>query len=156
MLLEQGATFVALNETLDLNRDAEFYFLKPIDINKEASPPKLEKIIPENAKRIYKKMVGDSEHWLVDGELKKVYKQEKTQSIQAKILNILYEQIGNGWIPHSTFISATGWNENEYWGSDNEKMGRMRQLLRHLRKHLNVKIIFSKDFGIKFPEDIVK
>jgi hypothetical protein len=37
MLFECGATFVAMNEILDLNREAEFYLLKPIEIS-EAKP----------------------------------------------------------------------------------------------------------------------
>jgi hypothetical protein len=153
MLLERGAIFVALNETLDLNHDAEFYFLKPIDIKEEASPPKPEKIIPANARRIYKKVVGDSEHWLVDGELKKIYK--RTDCAQSIILNILYAQIGNGWIRHQIFMNATGWYDEVYWGVEETRIGKMQQLLRHLRRHLKVKIIFSKKDGIRFSEEVV-
>jgi hypothetical protein len=53
-------------------------------------------------------------------------------------------------------MNMSGWNEEEYWGMEDEKIGRMQQLLRHLRKHLNVKIIFSKEHGVKLSEELVK
>ncbi|MDD5699547.1 MAG: hypothetical protein PHH77_13115 [Victivallaceae bacterium] len=105
---------------------------------------------------IRKETDGESEKWYVDGKLKKTYKQKNMRCIQSKILNILYDQIGNGWIPHQTFENTTGWNKKEYWGTKDVKSGRMQQLLRHLRKHLNVKIIFSKEHGIRFSEEVVK
>ena len=92
----------------------------------------------------------------MNGELRKVYSRENKYSIQSKVLNILYDQIGNGWVPHQTFLNISGWTEEEYWGAKGKKIGRMRQLLRHLRKHLGVNIIFSKAFGMKFAEEVVK
>jgi len=47
MLLERGATFIPMNETLDLNREAEFYFLKPIIIN-ETRPEESSEEEPQN------------------------------------------------------------------------------------------------------------
>jgi hypothetical protein len=97
-----------------------------------------------------------TEKWYVDGELKKVYGPKKRNCMQSKILNILYNQIGNGWIPHETFINATGKDEKEYFGLKNIKPGYMQQQLRFLRKHLGIKIIFDSACGIKFPDEVVK
>ncbi|MDD5698882.1 MAG: hypothetical protein PHH77_09735 [Victivallaceae bacterium] len=95
-----------------------------------------------------------TEKWYVDGELKKVYGPKKKNCIQSKILNILYNQIGNGWIPHQTFINAIGWNESKYFTSTHDKPGCMQQQLRCLRKHLGVKIIFNKTYGVKFSDEL--
>jgi hypothetical protein len=105
---------------------------------------------------IHKKVDGESEKWYVDGKLKKVYGPKKKHSIQSKILNILYDQIGNGWIPHQTFINATGCTEEQYWGIKNLKPGYMQQHLRHIRKHLQVKILFNNEQGVMFSEEVVK
>ena len=95
-----------------------------------------------------------TEKWYVDGELKKVYGPKKRNCMQSKILNILYNQIGNGWIPHQTFINAIGWTDEEYFGKDRNNPGCMQRVLSKLRKKLEIKIEFNKNFGVKFSGEI--
>ncbi|MDD5698396.1 MAG: hypothetical protein PHH77_07240 [Victivallaceae bacterium] len=105
---------------------------------------------------IRKEMDDRTEKWYVDGKLKKIYGPKKKNCLQSKTLNILYDQIGNGWIPHRTFINATGWNEKEYFGKDYYDSGKMQKLLSRLRQKPGVKILFNKERGIKFSEEVVK
>jgi hypothetical protein len=112
-------------------------------------------VFPFAKHHIHKEVDGESEMWYVDGKLRKVYGPKKKNCMQSKILNILYNQIGNGWIPHETFIYATGWTAKEYWGTKRNVPGYMQQQLRHIRKFLGVKIKFNKGAGIKFSEEVV-
>ncbi len=116
----------------------------------------VQNVFPFASRHIYKEIDGESEKWYVDGKLKKVYGSKKRNCLQSKILNIIYNQIGNGWIPHETFMNASGWNENKYFGKNYNNPGGMREILRRLREHLDIKINFSKKYGIKFSDEVVK
>ena len=124
------------------------------EILKPAYP--IQHVFPFAKRHIYKEVDEESEKWYVDGKFKKVYGPKKKNCMQSKILNILYNQIGNGWVPHETFIYATGWTENEYFGKDRNNPGRMQRLLFQLRKKLKIKIEFNKNLGVKFPDDVAR
>lgn len=96
----------------------------------------------------------DGVHWLVNGEDKGVF-YTKEGAIKAKILNILYEQIGLGWVPHKTIWQAVAWSEADYFGPSTEP-GRMQKQLTETRKFLGVKVEFSKRHGVRFAEGVVK
>lgn len=143
----------------EFKRPEAFLLPEIIDANDEETPEPaypVQHVFPFAKRHIYKEADEKSERWYVDGKLKKVYKQKNTRCMQSKILNILYDQIGNGWIPHQTFMNATGKNEKEYFGKKNVKNGYMQQQLRYLRKHLGIKIILNKFQGVKFSDEVVK
>ena len=73
----------------------------------------------------------------------------------AKITEILYDQIGHGWVPHKTFMNACAWKEDEYFAASGEP-GRMQRQLNIIRKNLGVAIEFRKGKGVRFVENIVK
>ncbi|MFA7185418.1 MAG: hypothetical protein WC082_11010 [Victivallales bacterium] len=112
-------------------------------------------VFPFARRHIYKEADEKTEKWYVDGELKKVYKRKYIHCLQSKILNILYDQIGNGWVPHQTFMNATGWSYDEYWGTTRNDPGYIQQQLRHIRKFLKLKILFCKEHGIRFSDEVV-
>jgi len=155
-LEDSGSLFLPLNEVLDFNRDAEPMLIRPLEsFLKNLIQVTLESVIHEKSGWIRKETRLESDYWYVGGELKKVYHREKRQSIQARILNILYDQIGNCWIPHQTFLNATGWTLNEYLG-DNDNSGRMQKQLFLIRRDFNLEIIFSREHGVKLSPNITE
>jgi len=153
-LEDSDSLFLPLNEVMDFNRDAEPVLIRPLEsFLKNLIPVTSEPVLHEKSRWIRKETRLESDYWYVDGEMKKVYHREKRQSIQSRILNILYDQIGNGWIPHQTFLNATGWALNEYFG-DNDDSGRMQKQLFLIRRDFNLEIIFNREHGVKLSLDI--
>ncbi|MDD5728835.1 MAG: hypothetical protein PHV59_09745 [Victivallales bacterium] len=104
---------------------------------------------------IRKETDGANDYWYVDEKLiGQIYKQRNSR--KAKILNLLYDGIGNGWLPHQTFINITGWTKEEYFGKDGYNPGRMQRQLNILRKKLGLKIVFNLGRGVRFQEEVVK
>lgn len=163
-LNKRGGMLLALNEIMEFDyqgqlqssSSTECLFSDCHQENKMASQVPVQEVFEFTHRRIHKGTDDESEQWYVDGKLKKVYTRKKMQSMQVKILNILYDQIGNGWIPHKSFINITGWTEDKYLGAEDSKPGYMQQQLRHIRRHLGVRILFDREYGVKFAEDIVK
>lgn len=153
-LRRRGAAFVALDDYLD-GADAGFAPRFPL---RDVIPGAPEASIPieaiEGATVVARVADGRDFRWLVNGADKGIfYRQEK--AIKAKILNILYDQIGIGWVPHKTFLQAAGWTRGEYFGSSTEP-GRMQKQLTEIRKFLGVDILFRKREGVRFAEGVVK
>lgn len=153
-LRRRGAAFVALDEYLD-GADAGFVPRFPLldVISGKTESSTLPEAI-EGTTVIARVSDGRDFRWLVNGADKGIfYRQEK--AIKAKILNILYDQIGIGWVPHKTFLQAAGWTRGEYFGSSTEP-GRMQKQLTEIRKFLGVEILFRKREGVRFAEGVVK
>jgi len=150
----RGAAFVALEGYLD-GSDGGFVPRFPLrDVIPGASEASTPPEVVEGATVIARVSDGREYRWMVNGADKGVfYKQEK--AIKAKILNILYDQIGIGWVPHKTFQQAAGWTRGEYFGSSTEP-GRMQKQLTEIRKFLGVDILFRKREGVRFTEGVVK
>lgn len=146
VLNDMGSTFVPLNEVIDFNTDTEFELLRECNLPQLVAPPDI--FSQEQTGRIRKETHNDSDYWFVDAQLKKIYHREKTHSIQSRILNILNDQFGIGWIPHQTFMNAAGWTPDEYFGRDNDS-GRMQKQLFLIRRDLGLEIIFSREYGVK-------
>ena len=71
--------------------------------------------------------VNERIHWFVNGADKGHIFVRKDSYI-AKITEILYDQIGHGWVPHKTFMNACAWKEDEYFAASGEP-GRMQRQL---------------------------
>lgn len=71
----------------------------------------------------------------------------------AEIIVQQYNQTGSKWIPHKTFINATGWKDEDYYGLDSGS-GAMQKQLTNLR-NLGLKIEFNKTMGIRLLEIVV-
>ena len=112
------------------------------------------KVYPPDAIVIDRVACEDGVHWVVDGKDKGVFF-SRANSIKARILDILYNQAGNGWIPHRTFIEKTGWTEKEYYGKAPDT-GRMQKQLTDIRTFLGVEVHFRRDHGVRFAEKVVK
>lgn len=162
-LNKRGGMMLALNEIMEFNyqgqlqssTSTESFFANAYSENKTMPQVPVQEVFEFGQHYIHKEPSGVADNWYVDGESKgQIY--HDVESIKAKILNILYEQIGNGWIPHQTFMNATGWTEEEYYGKDRCDPGRMQQHLRYLRKCLRVEIVFNTEHGIRFSENVVK
>ncbi|HOZ49069.1 MAG TPA: hypothetical protein PLO37_06745 [Candidatus Hydrogenedentes bacterium] len=110
--------------------------------------------IPEGATVIERVEHGHEVRWLVNGVDRGAFSTRAT-TIKARILNILYDQAGLGWVPHRTFLQAVGWSHEEYFGSSTEP-GRMQKQLTEIRKFLGVAVGFSKLNGVRFAEEVVK
>lgn len=153
-LRRRGAAFVALDEYLD-GADAGFVPRFPLrDVIPGAPEASTFPEVVEGATVVARVADGRDFRWLVNGADKGIfYRQEK--AIKAKILNILYDQIGIGWVPHKTFLQAAGWTRGEYFGSSTEP-GRMQKQLTEIRKFLGVDILFRKREGVRFAEGVVK
>ncbi len=153
-LRRRGAAFVALDGYLECSGTG---FLPCFPL-REVIPGKTEAStlpeVVEGATVVARISDGRDFRWLVNGADKGIfYRQEK--AIKAKILNILYDQIGIGWVPHKTFQQAAGWTRGEYFGSSTEP-GRMQKQLTEIRKFLGVDILFRKREGVRFAEGVVK
>jgi len=101
-----------------------------------------------------RKEIDERVHWFVNGE-DKGHVFVRPESISAKITEILYDQIGHGWVPHKTFMNACAWKEDEYFPVSGDP-GRMQRQLNIIRKILGVAIDFRKGKGVRFAENIVK
>jgi len=95
-------------------------------------------------------------HWVVNGDDKGVFF-KRGRPIKGKILEILYDQIGNGWVPHETFMNACGWSRKRYFGGPNEAKI-IQKHLTDIRNFLGVKVDFSGEqgHGVRFAENVVK
>ncbi len=110
--------------------------------------------IPVAAQTIGRYKCDDGIHWTVNGIDKGIFFKRKN-AIKAKIIEILFEQIGNGWIPHATFMHACGWSRERYFGEANEP----KIIQKHptdIRNFLGVDVEFRIEYGIRFAEHIVK
>jgi len=143
--------YVNINETAIYKLE-----INPMETLKRKDETPIQEVFPFARRHIHKESDKESEKWYVDGKLKKVYGPKKKNCMQSKILKILFNQMGNGWIPHQTFMNATGWNEEYYYGKNYCDSGRMQKLLFQLRQQLKVKILFSKKYGVRFSEEVVK
>jgi len=139
--------YVNINETAIYKLE-----IKPLETLKRKDEIPVQEVFPFARRHIHK----ESEKWYVDGKLKKSYGPKKKNCMQSKILNILYDQIGNGWIPHQTFMNAIGWSNEEYWGVKDLKPGCMQQQLRHIRRHLKLRVLFNAEYGVMFSGEVVK
>ena len=101
-----------------------------------------------------RKEIGERVHWFVNG-VDKGHIFVRNESIIAKIMEILYDQIGHGWVRHKTFMNACAWKKDEYFPASGDP-GRMQRQLNNIRKKLGVAIDFRKEKGVRFPENIVK
>lgn len=101
-----------------------------------------------------RKEIGERVHWFVNG-VDKGHIFVRNESIVAKIMEILYDQIGHGWVQHKTFMNACAWKKDEYFPASADP-GRMQRQLTNIRKKLGVGIDFRKGKGVRFPENIVK
>jgi hypothetical protein len=95
----------------------------------------------------------DGWHWFVDGEDRGIVA-TRENTIRYKISHILFNQVGAGWIPHKTFMNATGWTPAEYFDQTGQT-GAMQKQLRRLRRILGFEIVFSKEKGVRFPDRVV-
>ncbi len=96
----------------------------------------------------------DGIHWIVNGEDRGVFFKHR-QSIKAKIIEILFEQLGHDWVPHSTFIHACGWSGKRYFGESSEPK-LIQKHLTDIRTFLGVEVNFRKELGVRFGENVVK
>lgn len=101
-----------------------------------------------------RKEIDDKIHWFVNG-VDKGWVFICRESLVAKIMEILYDQIGHGWVKHRTFMNASAWTEAQYFSASGET-GRMQRQLNLIRKRLGVAIIFRKEKGVRFAENVVK
>lgn len=109
---------------------------------------------PENSIVIDRKEIDGKVHWFVNDKNRGCfYKRKNTK--RAKILEILYEEIGRGPIPHKTFMNQTGWSEEEYFRAY-ENPGRMQRTLSEIRSFFDVPIHFDKEKGVCFHKSVVK
>jgi hypothetical protein len=152
ILRRRGAVFVALDGYIEFT-DTGFVPRFPLRDLFRAEPDDAE-AIPEDATVIERVEHGHEVRWLVNGEDRGAF-YKRPETLKAKILNILHDQTGLGWIPHKTFLHATGWSHEEYFGSSTEP-GRMQKQLTEIRKFLSVEIRFSKQHGVRFAEGVVK
>lgn len=152
ILRRRGGVFLALDGFIELT-GAGFIPRFPLRDLFLAEPDNAEGIT-EGATAIERVEHAHEVRWLVNGDDRGVFYM-RPQSLKAKILNILHDQNGLGWIPHKTFLHATGWSHEEYFGSRTEP-GRMQKQLTEIRKFLGVEIRFSKQHGVRFAEGVVK
>ena len=149
--------------SLDWNiiaKKAKLHAAHSVDRGSEA-PPEAESrvdsintIADEDKIVLERKEIDERVHWFVNGE-DKGYVFVRPDSISAKITEILYDQVGHGWVPHKTFMNACAWKEDEYFAASGEP-GRMQRQLNIIRKNLGVAIEFRKGKGVRFAENIVK
>ncbi len=152
LLSELRGKFLALDELVDL-QDGRCVARASLQDCLEGLPQRKEMYNPD-AIELQRHKGPDGVHWLVNGrDLGSFYKQEN--SIRAKIINILYDQIGRGWVPHKTFMNAGGWTEDTYF-PEPPAPAIIQKHLTEIRKFLGVEIEFRKDRGVKFSEKIVK
>ena len=106
---------------------------------------------------IERKEVGEEIRWFVNGVDKGRFF-VRSNTLKAKIIEALYDQIGRGWVPHKSFIIACAWTEQEYFGSSDNlgDPGRMQRQLTNIRNFLGVTIEFRKNKGVRFAENVVK
>lgn len=96
----------------------------------------------------------DAVHWFVNGVDRGVFYRQANAK-KAKIIEILFDQLGHGWIPHPTFIHACGWEDRHYWGSSSEGSVMQKQLT-GIRNFLGLEVEFNRKLGVKFAGNIVK
>jgi len=111
-------------------------------------------ITEEDKVVLERKEVNERIHWFVNGA-DKGHIFVRKDSFIAKITEILYDQIGHGWVPHKTFMNACAWKEDEYFAASGEP-GRMQRQLNIIRKKIGIAIDFRKEKGVRFAENIVK
>jgi hypothetical protein len=70
-----------------------------------------------------------------------------------KISSILCDQAGADWVPHETFMNATGWKPETYFDQTGHT-GTMQKNLSILRK-LGLEIEFDKTKGVRFSGNVV-
>ena len=129
--------------------------IAPVEENIPEPTYPVQHVFPFAKRHIYKETDGENDFWYVDGEnIGQIYKRRNSR--KAKIINLLYNEIGNGWIPHQTFLNMTGWTEEEYFGKDGYDPGRMQRQLNVLRKEMGLRITTNLENGVKFPEEVVK
>ena len=110
--------------------------------------------LPSDAIVIGRFVCEDGIHWVVNGDDKGVF-YKRGKPIKGKILEILFDQIGNGWIPHRTFQNACSWDDKRYFGDSNEA-NVIQKHLTDIRNFLGVDVIFRKELGVRFAENVVK
>ena len=103
---------------------------------------------------IARKEINEEVHWIVNGtDNGKYYVRPDVK--KAKIIEVLFNQIGLGWVPHKTFMNTCAWNNDEYFPSLGNP-GCMQRQLTDIRNFLKVQIEFSRDKGVRFAENVVK
>jgi len=124
-------------------------------VQKPAPEPSPETATTEEGRFVIeRKEVGDEVHWFVNGEDKgRFYSRTETHS--SKIIEILFDQIGYGWVRHKTFMGACAWKEDEYFPASGDP-GRMQRQLTNIRKFLGVNVEFRRKKGVRFAENVVK
>ena len=109
---------------------------------------------PMDSVVIERRNVGEEVHWIVNGVDKGKFYVRK-DSKKAKIIEILFDQIGIGWVRHNTFMNACAWTKEKYFRSSDDP-GCMQRQLTEIRNFLDVGIEFRKNRGVRFAENVVK
>ena len=169
-LTDRKSSFIPLSENVVIADNQLFKLLRPlkdillqfVKLNFQSTdllPPKdeqssINKEFPEELNVLERKVFGEEVHWIVNGVDKGRFFLRKNV-IKAKIIEILYDQIGRGWISHRTFMNSCAWKKHEYFRSMGNP-GCMQRQLTHIRKFLGIQIEFKQNKGVRFKENIVK
>lgn len=116
----------------------------------EAAPPPPS----EGQVVIERREMADGIHWFVDGTNKGVF-YKRRNSIRANIIEILFNQISNGYVPHKTFINVCGWTEGHYFGKGSD-VKVIQKHLTDIRNFLGLEVQFRIESGVRFGDNIVK
>lgn len=130
---------------------------KPLVEPTQATPHEVEPPTPSGAAVTGHKDVvvvdyvrkDDGWHWFIDGQDKGTAGKRELTKIR-KVSSILFDQAGMGWIPHETFMNATGWKPGAYFDQTGHT-GTMQKILTKLRG-LGLKIEFEKDKGVRLGD----
>ena len=153
LLRPRNSRFLALEELVEFNEDMTASLMLKLKACIPGFPGDSE-TYPPDAIVIDRVACEDGVHWVVNGEDKGVLFKRR-ESIRARIIEILFEQIGIGWIPHETFQHACAWSPQRYFANSNNP-SIIQKHLTEIRNFLNVEILFRKDHGVRFAEKVVK
>jgi hypothetical protein len=153
LLRQRASIFLPLEELVGVAADGKLVALHGLNACLPGHPADACEA-PPGTVVIERYECGDGLHWVVDGVDKGVF-YKRPEAIKGRILEILFEQIGNGWVPHTTFMHACGWSDQRYFGDSTEPK-LMQKHLTDVRNFLGVKVVFSKKHGVRFAENVVK
>lgn len=103
---------------------------------------------------IERREMADGVHWFADGVDKGVF-YKRGKPIKGRILEILYNHIGNGFVPHKTFMNACGWTDKHYFAKGSEA-NVIQKHLTEIRNFFGVKVLFRIDKGVCFDASIIR
>jgi hypothetical protein len=152
LLRQRASVYAPLEELVEI-RAGQIHAFQELKTRLPGAAFVAEKL-PPDAIVIERFECEDGIHWAVNGDDKGVfYKRDK--STKAVILEILFNQTGNGWVKHRTFIEKIGWTEKEYFGEAPDP-GRMQKQLTEIRKFLGLPVPFDKNQGVQLGPKVVK